>query len=97
MELRTILRSGAKFGHIISPWTRPFSTKIGRRQSDPLRILFCGSDEFSCASLRAVNTEYAHNRELIESLDVMVLPPKRVGRGYKSIREGRLKIALEGR
>ncbi|KPM36304.1 hypothetical protein AK830_g10275 [Neonectria ditissima] len=61
----------------------------------PLRILFCGSDEFSCASLRAVYEEHSRNRGLIESLDVMVLPPKRMGRGYKEIREVPCKVLAE--
>lgn len=56
--------------------------------SDPLRILFCGSDAFSCESLRALHREHAENKGLIEALDVMVLPGRRTGRGFKTIREG---------
>lgn len=58
--------------------------------TDPLRILFCGSDAFSCESLRALHGEHVRGKGgLIESLDVMVLPPKRMGRGLKLLREGR--------
>lgn len=56
-----------------------------KKQSDPLRILFCGSDEFSTASLRALHEEKERNPDLIESIDVVVRPGKRVGRGYKQI------------
>lgn len=56
--------------------------------ADPLRILFCGSDAFSCASLRALHAEQTRNRPLIASIDVMVLPPKRTGRGLKRWRNG---------
>ena len=59
------------------------STKI----SEPLRILFCGSDEFSIASLQALHREHQAQPELIESIDVVCRPPKRVGRGLKQVRE----------
>ncbi|KAK5663019.1 hypothetical protein OQA88_6434 [Cercophora sp. LCS_1] len=41
------------------------------KPSDPLRILFCGSDEFSCESLKALHDEQQRNAELIRSIDVM--------------------------
>lgn len=77
---------------------RLFSTGFGidakkekkKISSDPLRILFCGSDAFSCASLHALHEEHRKNRRLVESLDVMVLPAKRTGRGFKQIREGKI-------
>lgn len=56
--------------------------------SDPLRILFCGSDEFSCASLEALHDEHAQNAALVQSIDVVVRPGKRTGRGLKEIRQG---------
>ncbi|WWC63255.1 methionyl-tRNA formyltransferase [Kwoniella dejecticola CBS 10117] len=43
------------------------------------KILFCGSDEFSVASLKAVYEA----RDLWESIDVVVPPDKDVGRGGK--------------
>lgn len=57
---------------------------------DPLRILFCGSDEFSCFSLRALHEEQKRNADLIRSIDVVVRPSKPTGRGYKVLREGSL-------
>ena len=65
-------------------WKRGLTTST----SEPLRILFCGSDEFSCASLKALHAEHETNRSLVESLEVMVLPGKRTGRGFKQVREG---------
>ncbi|KAI1308628.1 formyl transferase [Xylaria venustula] len=55
--------------------------------SDPLHILFCGSDEFSCASLEALHAEHVRNPDLIRSIDVVVRPGKRTGRGYKIVRD----------
>ncbi|KAK0635872.1 formyl transferase, partial [Bombardia bombarda] len=54
---------------------------------DPLRILFCGSDEFSWQSLSALHAEKERNPDLIRSIDVVVRPPKRTGRGLKTLRE----------
>lgn len=59
-----------------------------QKVSDPLRVLFCGSDEFSCASLQALRDEHVRNPSLIRSIDVVVRPGKPTGRGYKAIREG---------
>lgn len=86
--LRSFLRPRSLVGLMISR-RRCLST----RATDPLRILFCGSDEFSCASLKAIYEEKIRNKDLVESLDVMVLPPKRAGRGYKDIREGETRMA----
>ncbi|KAL2192026.1 hypothetical protein L209DRAFT_92501 [Thermothelomyces heterothallicus CBS 203.75] len=67
------------------PWRRPYGT--GFKNSDPLRVLFCGSDEFSCASLQALHDEHKINSTLIRSIDVVVRPGKPTGRGYKVMRE----------
>ncbi|OTA70446.1 hypothetical protein K449DRAFT_380504, partial [Hypoxylon sp. EC38] len=56
-----------------------------KKKSDPLRILFCGSDEFSDASLLALFKEHESNQELIHSIDVVVRPGKPTGRGNKVI------------
>ncbi|KAL7799064.1 Formyltransferase [Trichoderma ceciliae] len=72
-----------------------FSSGTTRKASDPLRILFCGSDTFSCESLRALHREHERNRQLIESLEVMVLPPRRTGRRFKQITEVPCKSAAE--
>lgn len=76
-----------------SAFTRcsPYSTQpeaTPKKVSDPLRILFCGSDVFSCYSLKALHAEHKANPGLIKSIDVMVRPGKAVGRGYKEIRQG---------
>ncbi len=63
--------------------TRRSSSKA----SDPLSILFCGSDEISCRSLAALHDEHRANRRLVESIAVVTRPDKRTGRGLKNIRQ----------
>ncbi|KAI0108465.1 Formyltransferase [Daldinia grandis] len=66
--------------------TIPLKEEVKERKaktSDPLRILFCGSDEFSCASLEALHQEHVRNPTLIQSIDVVVRPGKLTGRGNK--------------
>lgn len=55
------------------------------KKSEPLRILFCGSDAFSCASLSALHAlqNSRRNHGLIESIDVLVRPKKPAGRGLR--------------
>lgn len=73
----------------LPPPYAPFQRRhSSRKASDPLRILFCGSDAFSCESLRALHRENVKNRALVEALDVMVLPGRRTGRGLRTVREG---------
>jgi len=82
-----ILRS-AVFKTTFIPYTcRFYSTP---KASKPLRILFCGSDEFSSASLRALHSEQVQNPGIIRSIDVLIRPGKRVGRNLKKVREGKL-------
>lgn len=69
-----------------SHWCRRYSTTPENR-SDPLHILFCGSDDLSCASLKALHDEYIKNPYLIQSIDVVVRPGKPMGRGYKTIHD----------
>ncbi|KAI1487873.1 Formyltransferase [Biscogniauxia mediterranea] len=57
--------------------------KKKKKKSEPLNILFCGSDGFSCALLETLHAEHLHNRELIRSIEVVVRPGKRIGRGLK--------------
>ncbi|KKZ66095.1 methionyl-tRNA formyltransferase [[Emmonsia] crescens] len=64
---------------------------VSTKSCDPLRILFCGSDTFSIASLKALCKERANNPETIASIDVVCRPGKRVGRGLKLIREAPIK------
>ncbi|KAI1284113.1 formyl transferase [Xylaria sp. FL0933] len=65
---------------------RRYSTII-KKKSDPLHILFCGSDDFSCASLQALHDERVRNPDLIRSINVLVRPGKPTGRGYKVVRD----------
>lgn len=58
-------------------------------QHDPLRVLFCGADEFSIYSLRAINKIKKENPDKVASIDVVCRKDKRVGRGLKQIREGK--------
>ncbi|KAK7746376.1 Methionyl-tRNA formyltransferase [Cytospora paraplurivora] len=62
------------------------------RRSDPLRILFCGSDDFSCASLRALYDlqQSDPKGKLIKSIDVLVRPGKPAGRGLRRVAVGPL-------
>lgn len=60
------------------------------KTADPLRILFCGSDEFSIASLRALSQAKREVPRLIDSIDVVHRPAKPTGRGLKALREGNL-------
>jgi methionyl-tRNA formyltransferase len=59
-----------------------------RSASEPLRILFCGSDAFSIASLRALHDAKQEVPGLIDSIDVVHRPAKPTGRGLKKLREG---------
>ncbi|KAJ4357630.1 Methionyl-tRNA formyltransferase [Didymosphaeria variabile] len=59
----------------------------------PLRILFCGSDDFSIASLRALSQAQKEVPKLIESIDVVHRPGKRTGRGLKTLRNVPIKLA----
>lgn len=58
------------------------------KTSEDLRILFCGSDDFSIASLNALYNEHLENKAQIASIDVVCRPPKRTGRGYKNWQKG---------
>lgn len=55
----------------------------------PLRILFCGSDHFSIASLEALVAAQRQVPGLIGEIHVAHRPAKPVGRGLKVLREGR--------
>ena len=75
-------------------------SKLSRRfysvaaRPDPLRILFCGSDDFSITSLKALHREQLQNNSFIQSIDVVCRPGKRVGRGLKTIRQGMMVSSL---
>ncbi|MCJ1415780.1 Methionyl-tRNA formyltransferase [Xylographa parallela] len=61
--------------------------RLVTQSADPLRILFCGADEFSIASLKALHRERLVNPDLIKSLDVVCKVGKKYGRGLKKVRE----------
>ncbi|KAK4191501.1 Methionyl-tRNA formyltransferase [Podospora australis] len=64
-------------------------------KSDPLRILFCGSDDFSCHSLKALHEEHKTNPSLIESLEVLIPTPKPTGRGLKKLNKAPISTLAE--
>lgn len=64
-------------------WTSTYT-----KHHDPLRILFCGADEFSIYSLRALHKLKRARPDKIASIDVLCRKDKRVGRGLKQIQEG---------
>ncbi|PHH49189.1 Methionyl-tRNA formyltransferase [Ceratocystis fimbriata CBS 114723] len=78
--------------HCHARQSRRYATK---QQSDPLRILFYGSDSFSCASLEALVAEQKANSRLIEAIQVVVRPGKLYGRGLKLKREVPLQTLAE--
>ncbi|KAF1960087.1 methionyl-tRNA formyltransferase [Byssothecium circinans] len=65
------------------------------RSSDPLRILFCGSDEFSIASLRKLVQAKQDVPDLIKSIDVVHRPGKPTGRKLLKIKEVPIKQVTE--
>jgi methionyl-tRNA formyltransferase len=98
MYLRTLRHSAnpsrfVRFDPSLCSLSRFASTETSTQAkvSKPLRILFCGSDTFSAASLRALYAEQQRNPDGIRSIDVMVRPGKRSGRGMK-IRDGELQF-----
>ena len=61
---------------------------LSSKSCDPLKILFCGSDEFSIASLEALSQERKASPNLIASIDVACRPAKPVQRNLRALREG---------
>jgi hypothetical protein len=64
------------------------TTPTHTQAPEPLRILFCGSDDFSIASLRALTAAKHDLPSLIHSIHVVHRPAKPTGRGLKTLREG---------
>lgn len=73
---------------LVSNCCRHSSTK----SADPLKVLFCGADEFSIKSLRALSDAKQADPKLIKSIEVVHRPGKPTGRGLKVIREGILEL-----
>ena len=80
-----VLRSGFVKSAPMRSWKRHY-TAI--KNFEPLRILFCGSDEFSIASVLKLHDEHQKSKDIISSIDVVCRPGKPTGRGLKTIREG---------
>ncbi|KAL1639670.1 Methionyl-tRNA formyltransferase [Diplodia intermedia] len=72
-------------------WRRSFASQA----ATPLRLLFCGSDDFSIHALRALHREHVSNPRLIDALHVVHRPGKPTGRGLKQIRQVPIKAAAE--
>ncbi|KAF2159779.1 hypothetical protein M409DRAFT_70824 [Zasmidium cellare ATCC 36951] len=80
---------------------RPFQSRLrfysnSRKPYDPLRILFCGADEFSIFSLKAIRDLQHRRPECVASIDVVCRPDKRVGRGLKRVQEVPIKSVARG-
>ena len=87
MLLRSSTRQRCK--SVVNLSRRALTRSISSQKTrEPLRILFCGSDDFSVVSLKAIHEEHEKNLESVASIDVVCRPGKRVGRGLKTIREG---------
>lgn len=81
------------------PFAKIFPRDIGRCswrcysfiRKSPLRVLFCGSDEFSISGLRALNDlrQTTNDPSVFGSIDVVCRPSKRTGRGLKTLRESK--------
>lgn len=85
--LSLTLRSRARLSRLTTQLIfRGIATTPFRTCPD-LRILFCGSDDFSAVSLSALVDAGKHGKLPIKSLEVLCRPPKRTGRGLKNIRE----------
>lgn len=85
-----VIRGTGAFGlcRYSSAFRRPAFHWYTTKAHDPLRILFCGSDEFSIASLKALHDYHLKQPDRIATIDVVCRPGKKVGRGMKKIREG---------
>jgi len=91
MSYRALSASLRRAHHTFPSYTPPFRRFYSSEISKPLRILFCGSDDFSCASLRALHEEQVRDPESIASIDILCRPGKPSGRGMKNIREVPIK------
>lgn len=84
-SLRPVSHATAVFHNVNAP--RKFSISH-RHHFEPLRILFCGSDDFSNYSLRALHRLQKEQPGVISSIDVICRPDKRSGRGLKKVQQG---------
>lgn len=61
---------------------------LATKTFDPLRILFCGSDNFSITSLGAVLRAAKRDPLFIHSVEVVARPGKWTGHKRKIFKEG---------
>ncbi|KAK8185893.1 formyl transferase [Phyllosticta citribraziliensis] len=80
---------------LVAAWRISRAHYSTSKTSEPLRILYCGTDDFSVASLRAVHQEHQRNPDLIDTLHVAHRPGKLGGRGNKILREAPIKSAAQ--
>src|ERR1700761_1384929 len=77
-----------KYRRGIVTYPASFSTSLGppeQRRHDPLRILFCGSDAFSIASLKPLVKFMRDGNGIVETIDVLCRTDKPTGRGLKTL------------
>lgn len=73
------------------------STKPEDKRSNPLRILFCGSDSFSAVSLDALYAEYKSPDSHILSIDVLTWKDKYAGRDNSHLQTPFIKQVALGK
>ena len=93
-SLPTPLRSLLATTALLRTQARSLSASSGSGAQDPLRILFCGSDRFSIASLDALVRAKHRVPGLIEDIHVAHRPAKPTDRGLKTLKEGSLAPAF---
>lgn len=80
------VRDSSRASRTFSRPSHQFRPLVGESHDEPLRILYCGSDSFSCAILQALHEEYQRPSSNIASIDVVCREGKPYGRGLRSIR-----------
>ncbi|KAI1616124.1 methionyl-tRNA formyltransferase [Exophiala viscosa] len=98
---QNILRLSAGLSTTARPWRllrcpakRHFSAQ--KDVGEPLRILFCGSDLFSSASLEALYRYSRTAESNVLSIDVVTRTDKRTGRGLKVLKSPPIKATAIG-
>ncbi|CAB4413455.1 unnamed protein product [Rhizophagus irregularis] len=76
--------------HILKSFFTTTSKNLNQKQA--YQILFFGSDKFSVASLKALINESKNPETFVKSIEVVVPPDKKTGRGYKEITSSQVKI-----
>ena|ERR1700760_3138467 len=81
-----------KYRRGIVSYPASFSTfvRLEQLRHDPLRILFCGSDAFSIASLKPLVKLMRQDNGIIETIDVLCRTDKPTGRGLKALSQGNI-------